>query len=763
KREAIQFAWQFLTETLKIPQEKLWVTVFRDDDEAAAIWLDELKVDPARFTRCGEKDNFWSMGDTGPCGPCSEIFYDHGETVAGGPPGSPDQEGDRYVEIWNLVFMQYNRSAAGELSPLPQPSVDTGMGLERITAVMQGVHSNYETDLFQPLIKAVASLCLEKKHSETALKVIADHIRACAFLITEGIIPSNEGRGYVLRRIIRRAVRHGYQLGLNEPFFHCLAKPLADVMGMAYPQLVQQYDRIRTVLFQEEQQFKKTLEQGLKILQQDLSDLQTRQVPGETIFKLYDTYGFPVDLTADVAREQGLTLDLPGFEKAMQRQRSQSQTASQFGVDETKQIRVDQSTEFKGYTSLHHMAKVQVLLSDGETVKSLQPGEQGAVVLDCSPFYAEAGGQVGDSGQLIFPEGLFVVKDTKKSAQAHLHFGVVQQGILRVGDEIEAQVDIVRRQTIMLNHSATHLLHAALRQVLGEHVLQKGSLVAPDRLRFDFTHTAALTGDQIQSIEALVNAQIRANNLVRTDIMSPEQAKQAGALALFGEKYADHVRVLAMGEFSKELCGGTHVERTGDIGFFKIIASSGIASGVRRVEALTGEAAIVWQQRTQAQFTQAADLLKSEPAQLSAKLQQLLQKTRSLEKQMLALQTQQASSGIESLLTQAEEIAGINVLATRLQDVDAKSLRHSLDQLKNKLDPAVIVLVGINNETMNVIAGISKSCLDKVPPAPELVQTICGKGGGRADMAQGGGRVPNDLIQRLQALKLMVRQKIESN
>ncbi len=582
KREAIQFAWQFLTDILKIPAEKLWVTVFEDDHEAADIWLKEMKVSAERFSRCGEKDNFWSMGDTGPCGPCTEIFYDHGPDVAGGPPGSPDADGDRYIEIWNLVFMQFDRSSEGVLSPLPKPSVDTGMGLERVAAVMQKVHSNYEIELFQALIKAIAKLANIKDIQHTSLRVIADHIRSCSFLILDGVIPSNEGRGYVLRRIIRRAARHGNQLGLQEPFFYKLVAALIEQMGEAYPQLSAKQAYIEKILLQEEEQFARTLDQGLKILEAAISGLTADTIDGETVFKLYDTYGFPADLTADIARERHLKIDTEGFERAMQIQRQQSQAASQFAAAYQQQLDIDTETLFTGYETLEHDAKILHIFQNEQEIDTLSAGQQAAIILDRTPFYAESGGQAGDAGLLRFKGGEFIVHDTHKHGKAHVHIGEMHKGTIKTGMLVDAVVNSSKRRATMLNHSATHLLHAALRQELGEHVLQKGSLVEAERLRFDFAHYEAMKAEQIRAVERIVNQKIRENLAVMTDVMTPDEAKQHGAMALFGEKYGSKVRVLSMGEFSKELCGGTHVKRTGDIGLFKIIAETGIAAGVKR-------------------------------------------------------------------------------------------------------------------------------------------------------------------------------------
>lgn len=760
KREAIQFAWRFLTEVLQLPAEKLWVTVYQDDDEAADIWLKELKVDPKRFSRCGEADNFWAMGATGPCGPCSEIFYDHGPEIAGGPPGSPEQEGDRYVEIWNLVFMQYVRSAEGELQPLPKPSVDTGMGLERIAAVMQGVHSNYDIDLFQRLITAAADILQLKEKTDNSLKVIADHIRSCVFLILDGVVPANEGRGYVLRRIIRRAVRHGNKLGMTQPFFYRLVETLAEVMGDAYPELIKNQQRIADQLFKEEEQFAKTLDQGMKILEQDLAALKEKKIPGETIFKLYDTYGFPVDLTADIARERDLEMDMPGFEAAMAKQRSQSQAASQFRAEFSEVSGVESETDFVGYDSLAHDASVVMLWREGKQLVELREGDKGAVVLDRTPFYAESGGQVGDQGVLTFPEGRFVVHDTIRHGQAHLHYGVLESGLLQVGNLVTAEVDTVKRWATMLNHSATHLLHAALRAVLGEHVLQKGSLVAPDRLRFDFSNGQGLTVAELEQIEDLVNQQIRQNNSVETDIMTPDEAKASGAMALFGEKYDEKVRVLSMGGFSKELCGGTHVGRTGDIGLFKIVAETGIAAGVRRIEAITGDAAMQWLHRLEQQASRAAKLVKGQASDWIDKLEQLTQKQRQLEKQVEKLQQKLAGSVGTDLTSQAVTVKDVRVLAVKLEGIDTKALRTTLDQVKDKLGTAVVVLVAVNDARINVVAGISKDCIGRVPAPKELAVAICGKAGGRDDMAQGGGEKPSDLDDRLASVVKMVEEAL---
>jgi alanyl-tRNA synthetase len=756
KDEAIAFAWEFLTGVLALPPEKLWVTVYEEDDEAADIWLKKMKVDPHRFSRCGQQDNFWSMGETGPCGPCSEIFYDHGSAIAGGPPGSVEADGDRYVEIWNLVFMQYNRDAQGELTPLPKPSVDTGMGLERIAAVMQGVHSNYDIDLFQHLIKAIANIADTSDLTNNSLKVIADHIRSCCFLIIDGVTPGNEGRAYVLRRIIRRAIRHGHKLGISQNFFAALVAPLVDLMAEVYPELATVQAHIEQVLDQEETQFARTLDQGLKILEQDIHSVRDSNIiHGDVVFKLYDTYGFPVDLTRDIARERGLLIDIAGFEEAMAKQRQQSQAASAFG-DYQAMPQHDQTTTFAGYDTCEQQVEVTALFLDGKPVTRLQTGEQGAVILAHTPFYAESGGQVGDRGLLVNEQMIFAVADSQKSGAAHIHLGQLQSGQLQIGDEVTAKVDVATRQATMLNHSATHLLHAALRRILGEHVVQKGSLVAPDRLRFDFAHPQPLALAQLNEIEALVNAQIRLNTPVNTAVMTADEAKQAGALALFGEKYGDNVRVLSMGDFSKELCGGTHVKRTGDIGFFKIISETGIAAGVRRIEALTGQAALDWVGELTEQVNQLSDMLKTKPDQLLPKLTQLLEQQRQLQKQYAALQRQATMQEGDDLLKQAVKINDITVLATEVTQVAPKALRELLDRLRDQLDPAVIVLVASQEDKINVVAGVSKSILGQVPPARDYVTAICGRGGGRADMAQGGGGKPADLAEKLVNIGKMI-------
>lgn len=760
KREAIQFAWEFLTEVLKLPKEKLWVTVYTDDDEAADIWLNEIKVDPSRFTRCGEKDNFWSMGETGPCGPCTEVFYDHGEAVAGGPPGTPEADGDRYVEIWNLVFMQYNRDDVGQLHPLPAPSVDTGMGLERIAAVMQGVHSNYDIDLFQHLIQAIAKLTKTADLSNNSLKVIADHIRAVSFLILEGVIPSNEGRGYVLRRILRRAIRHGHKLGVNEPFFYQLASVLAQIMGDAYPQLKSSQDILEKVILKEEEQFAKTLDHGLKILEQDIRQISDKVIPGEIVFKLYDTYGFPIDLTADIAREKDLTIDIAGFERCMSEQRAKSQAASHFVGDYGEIKHLSGETTFTGYDLSTQQSTIKEILFNDESSAEIKAGQKAILILDETPFYAESGGQVGDIGRIISENGTFVVTDTQKQDKTILHIGEVKDGSLQKGNTVKAEVDEQNRNAIRLNHTATHLLHAALRDVLGEHVIQKGSLVESRRLRFDFTHFEPTTAEQLQQIEDLVNQEIRHNHEVATDIKTPDDAKAEGAMALFGEKYDEKVRVLTIGQFSKELCGGTHVKRTGDIGLFKITTETGIAAGIRRIEAVTGLGAMNWVNQLQSQLQAVAGALKTEPKQALNKVQQLLESNRSLNKTVDQLQSKLATSSGTDLSQQAQDIKGVKVIATKLPGVKPQSLRETMDQLKNKLGSGVIVLASVNDDKINVVAGVTKDCIGKVPSAKDLVVSICGKGGGREDMAQGGSPLPEDLDARLSNIMNMVEESL---
>jgi alanyl-tRNA synthetase len=764
KREAIEYAWDYLTRELNIPAERLWVTVFTEDDEAAAIWLDEIRVDPTRFSRCGAKDNFWSMGDTGPCGPCSEIFFDHGPEIPGGPPGSPDADGDRYVEIWNLVFMQYNRDAAGTLTPLPHPSVDTGMGLERLAAVMQGVHSNYDIDLFRSLIGAASEATGCANLQDQSLRVIADHIRSAAFLIADGVTPSNEGRGYVLRRIIRRAIRHGHRLGQSQPFFHRLVGPLVSEMGGAYPELAAARDSCERVLRLEEERFAETLDQGLRILEAAIRDLEGDLIPGETVFKLYDTYGFPVDLTADIARERGLHLDMGGFEREMQAQRQRARAASQFGTGHDGELDIEGETEFTGYDQLGNQAMVVGLYHGGEPRDRLAAGEEGLVVLDVTPFYAESGGQVGDRGRLLGAQMAFDVLDTQKRGEGVIcHLGRVTHGEINIGDSVEARVDAARRQATALNHSATHLLHAALRTILGEHVQQKGSQVGPERLRFDFSHYEGLTRDQILALERLVNREIRENHMVETRIMSLDDAKSTGAMALFGEKYADQVRVLRMGDFSTGLCGGTHVKAVGDIGLFKIIAEGGIAAGVRRIEAVTGEGALTWVEADEARLLRAADVLKGGREDLDDKVVALFERARRLEKELDALKAKLATAAGADLAAQAVDIGGVRVLAARLDGADPKGLRDTLDQLKNKLGSAVVVLATQADGKVSLAAGVTKDLTDRIK-AGDLIGAVAakvgGKGGGRPDMAQAGGNDPAGIPAALGLVRDWVSQRL---
>ncbi|WP_456380591.1 alanine--tRNA ligase [Thiolapillus sp.] len=774
KREAIEFAWEFLTQTMGLSPEKLWITVYDQDEEAAAIWLQEIGVNPSRFSRIGDKpggkphesDNFWAMGDTGPCGPCSEIFYDHGEDVAGGPPGTPEEDGDRYIEIWNLVFMQYNRDAEGNMTPLPKPSVDTGMGLERLAAVMQGVHSNYEIDLFQALIRAAAQLTGASDLESKSLRVIADHIRSCAFLIVDGVTPSNEGRGYVLRRIIRRAIRHGYQLGQKQPFFHLLVDALIEQMGAAYPELAKARGTVMRVLKVEEERFAETIEQGMKILEDAIAGMSGNVIPGELVFKLYDTYGFPADLTADIARERNLQIDEAGFDREMEAQRVRARAASQFGVEQQAQVALDGVTDFTGYERLREEATIIGLFRDGESVDVLARGEEGMVVLDKTPFYAESGGQVGDRGQLsvMGEDTSFEVEDTRKQGGSVFgHIGKVVGGELHVGDSVLAEVDKENRSNIAMNHSATHLLHAALRQVLGDHVQQKGSLVDAQRLRFDFAHFEPLTREQLSAIERLVNEQIRNNYVVETRIMALEDAKQAGAMALFGEKYDDQVRVLRMGDFSTELCGGTHVKAVGDIGLFKIISESGIASGVRRIEAVAGEQAVQWVEQAEERLQRIASLVKSGQDDMEEKVYSLVEKSRQQEKEIARLKAKLASAAGSDLASQALEVGDTKVLAASLEGADAKALRETLDQLKNKLGSAVIVLSAVQDGKVSLVAGVTKDRTDRIK-AGDLVkmvaQQVGGKGGGRPDMAQAGGSKPEALPQALASVENWAKERL---
>ncbi len=766
KDEAIAFAWDFVTGTLGIDPKRLWVTVYKDDDEAADIWLKKIGVDAKRFTRMDERSNFWAMGDTGPCGPCSEIFYDHGPEIAGGPPGSPDEEGDRYVEIWNLVFMQFDRAADGTMTPLPKPSVDTGMGLERAAAVMQGVHSNYDIDLFRNLVRAAAQLTGTKDLVSPSLRVIADHIRACSFLVVDGVIPGNDGRGYVLRRIVRRAIRHGYQLGQQNPFFHALVPALVSEMGAAYPELAKGADHVVRVLKQEEECFAETLENGMALLETAIERTKGKTIAGETVFKLYDTYGFPVDLTADIARERGLAIDQAGFEREMDAQRERARAASKFGVDLRGTGTLDAASRFCGYESLAGEGKVLAILKGGAEADSATAGDDAQLVLDSTPFYAESGGQVGDVGMLTNGTAAqFRVTDTKKLGDAHLHVGRVESGSFRKGDVVTATVDAATRQATVLNHSATHLLHAALRKVLGPHVIQKGSLVAPDRLRFDFSHTQAVTPDELETIERMVNAEIRRNTAGHIRQMAYDDAIKSGAMALFGEKYGDDVRVLSFGDFSTELCGGTHVARTGDIGLFRITGEGGIASGIRRIEAVTGEGALEAVRATEATLKRVAGSLRATPAELEGKVAQLLEQQKKLEREIAALRTKLATGGGGAdLAAQAVKVNGVSVLAARIEGADAGTLREAADRYKGKLGEAVVVLgAQVGDDKVSLVSSVSPATSKKVSAGAligEVAKLVGGRGGGRPDFAQAGGNDPSKLDEALQAVPGLVADKL---
>ncbi len=765
KREAIQYAWEFLTVTLALPAEKLWITVFDEDDEAADIWIKEMGVDPARLSRIGAKDNFWSMGDTGPCGPCSEIFYDHGEDVAGGPPGTPEEDGDRYIEIWNLVFMQFDRAADGTLTPLPKPSVDTGMGLERLAAVLQHVHNNYDIDLFQRLIQAIQALSGTKDASNTSLRVIADHIRSCAFMITDGVQPSNEGRGYVLRRIIRRAIRHGHKLGMTEDFFYKLVAPLAAEMGEAFPELAKAQPIVERALKQEETRFADTLENGLKILENAIGQLSDKEIPGEIVFQLYDTYGFPIDLTADIAREHELTLDVAGFERAMEAQRTRARSASQFSGGLPEHVDINGITVFSGYEKSFDVATITSILIDGEHVEQLHAGQHGIIVLDNSPFYAESGGQAGDLGQISTDTANFDVTDTRKQGKAFTHIGICEHGSFKVGEKIVAHIDEQSRIATGLNHSATHLLHAALQKILGDHVAQKGSLVNAHRLRFDFSHFEPVSSAQLHDIERLVNQQIRLNHVIETNIMTLDDAKKTGAMALFGEKYEEDVRVLKMGDFSTELCGGIHASRTGDIGLIKITSEAGTASGIRRIEAVTGEMALDYIDLSESRVQEIASLVKANSETVTEKTAQLVQRSRQLEKELDTLKSKLASSAGSDLASNAQDVSGIKVLAAILDGADTKTLRDTVDHLKNKLGTAAVILASIEDDKITLIAGVSKDITDKIR-AGDLVGHVAaqvgGKGGGRPDMAQGGGNQPENLSAALDSVISWINSKLES-
>ena len=773
KKDAIQFAWELLTKVYGLAPERLWTTVYETDDEAYELWTRTIGVPKERCIRIGDKpggakyqsDNFWQMADTGPCGPCSEIFYDHGPGIPGGPPGSPDADGDRYIEIWNLVFMQFNRGEAGVMHPLPKPSVDTGMGLERIAAVLQQVHSNYEIDLFQKLIKAAARETKQTALKNPSLNVIADHIRACSFLVVDGVIPGNEGRGYVLRRIIRRAIRHGYKLGQSRPFFHKLVADLVAVMGDAYPELREAQERVADVLRQEEERFAETLENGMRVLESALHR-EDKMLDGETVFQLYDTFGFPVDLTADICRERGVSLDLAGFEAAMSQQRERARAASRF-TSSAGLAYSGRKTEFHGYDALSLKSSVVALYLEGSQVGELQAGERGVVVLDRTPFYAESGGQVGDRGELVGPAGTFVVEDVQKiQAEVFGHHGAQKTGMLRVGDELSAQVDLALRRRTMHNHSATHLMHAALRKVLGTHVQQKGSLVDEHRTRFDFAHNKPLARDEMRRIESMVNEEIRGNREVSARIMKYDDAIKAGALAFFGDKYGDEVRVLSMGGFSTELCGGTHVRRTGDIGLFKIVSESGVAAGVRRVEAVTGEGALAWVQRLEEDISDLAfdaGFQNVDIANLKKKFSALQEMNKSLERELSRLKSKITLSQGEDLAGQAIEIKGAKVLAVALEGADAKTLRETMDKLKDKLKSAAIVLGAVSDGKVTLIAGVTADLTGKVK-AGELVnfvaQQVGGKGGGRPDMAQAGGTEPAKLAGALESVRPWVEQRL---
>jgi alanyl-tRNA synthetase len=764
KRDAIRFAWDFLTGVLRLPPERLWVTVYQTDDEAADIWRQDIGMPAERITRLGEDSNFWSMGDTGPRGPSSEIFFDHGPQVPGGPPGSPDEDGDRYVEVWNLVFMQFDRSADGTTTPLPKPSVDTGMGLERISAVMQKVHSVFEVDLFDKLVRAAAALAGTQDLQNGSLRVIADHIRSCSFLIVDGVAPANEGRGYVLRRIIRRAIRHGYQLGIREPFFHKLVALLDAEMGAAYPELSARRPHVERVLAQEEARFAETLATGMALLETAMCAMSGTVIDGATVFKLYDTYGFPVDLTADVAREHQLTLDLAGFEAAMDAQRGRARAASRFGVDVRGGAKVDSQTQFHGYDSLSGTSLVVALLKDGAAVEELKAGEGGEVFLEATPFYAESGGQVGDAGELAGAGIRFVVNDTVKRGKAFSHVGRLVEGRIRIGERLSAQVDAPRRAATVLNHSATHLLHAALRQVLGTHVQQKGSLVAPDRLRFDFSHFQAVSPQELTRIERLVNAQIRANEPAQTAVMEYDQAVASGAMALFGEKYDKDVRVLRIGDFSVELCGGTHVSRAGDIGLFKITGESGVASGVRRIEAITGERAIDYMEQHESLLREAAGQLRGSPDEVPEKVRDALERVRQMEREIRALKDKLAAGSGVDLAANAVTVQGVKVVAAQVEGADSGALRNAVDQLKSKLGSAVIVLASVDARgKVLLVAGVTADQIGRIK-AGELLGIVAamvgGKGGGRADFAQAGGSDAATLPQALAGVEELVRKRL---
>ena len=784
KRDAIRYCWELLTGVLGLPPEKLWVTVYESDDEAARIWFDDVGIDPARFTRCGEKDNFWAMGDTGPCGPCSEVFYDHGPEVPGGPPGSPDEDGDRYVELWNLVFMQFNRDASGAMEPLPRPSVDTGMGLERAAAVLQGVHSNYETDLFRTLIDAAAEITGAGDPEDKSLRVVADHVRSCAFLVTDGVVPSNEGRGYVLRRIVRRAIRHGHRLGVGDPFFWRMVAALDAEMGDAYPELRRRRERVERVLRQEEEQFARTLDQGMRVLEDAIDGLEGGVIPGETVFRLYDTYGFPVDLTADVARERSLGVDLEEFERAMEGQRARARASSRFRVSDHLQLRdsititarisvsdqlntaesaVGGASTFTGYDRLDGKAAIVALLRDGREVERLDPEEEGWVVLDETPFYAESGGQVGDRGRLVAGGIGFEITDTQRHGDAIVHVGVVTGGALSVGAVVEAHVDAEARRATARNHSATHLLHAALRAVLGEHVQQKGSLVAPDRLRFDFSHYEPVTREEIRRIESLVSSWILGNDEACTEIMPLDEAKRSGAIALFGERYDDPVRVLSIGGYSVELCGGTHVSRAGDVGLFKIVSEGGIAAGVRRIVALTGEEALAWVHSMEDRIGRIAGSMKADAETVADRVEAMLVRNRALERDLERLKARVAASRGDDLAAQAVDVDGLKVLAAKIDGADPKALRETVDRLKSRLGSAAVVLATVKAEKVALVAGVTNDYTDRIEAgmlANHVARQVGGRGGGRPELAQAGGNDPSRVDQAIRSVAGWVREQL---
>ncbi|PWQ92416.1 alanine--tRNA ligase [Leucothrix pacifica] len=770
KKDAIHNAWEFLTEVLELPKEKLWVTVYEEDEEAANIWIDDIGFPADRISRIGDKpgkryesDNFWAMGDTGPCGPCSEIFYDHGEEIWGGPPGTPEEDGDRFIEIWNLVFMQYERFPDGTMKPLPKPSIDTGMGLERLCAILQNGHSNYDIDLFQYLIKHIAEMSGTEDLDNASLKVIADHIRSCSFLILDGVVPSNEGRGYVLRRIIRRAARHGHKLGLEGAFFNKLVPPLVDQMGAAYPDLAEAQASIESTLLKEEVRFGETLDKGMKLLDEAIADLSDDVLPGAVMFKLYDTFGFPVDLTADIVRERGLQIDEAGFDVAMNEQREKARAAGKFGTDYTAKLEVEGETDFTGYDAVYSdQSEVVGIFVEGEAVDKIAAGQSAQVVLDTTPFYAESGGQIGDSGYLTSASANFEVADTQKQGDVFIHQGELSEGTLSVGDKLAAHVDASRRQAIVLNHSGTHLMHKAMRDVLGDHVEQKGSLVTEERLRFDFSHSEPVTPEQIAEIENIVNAEIRKNAATEAEITSMERALEKGAMALFGEKYGDEVRVLTIG-FSTELCGGVHVERTGDIGLFKIVSEGGVAAGVRRVEAMTGAGALAWMDAREAELATIAKSVKASIPDASGKVQQLVDKNRQLEKELDQLKSKLAAQAGSDLVSQAVDVGGIKVLAANLEGADPKSLRDTADQLKNKLGQAAVVVATVNGDKVSLVAAVTKAESATIK-AGELLghvaKQIDGKGGGRPDMAQGGGNNPAALPAALDSVVNWVKERV---